>query len=268
MLSMRKLLIPLLITGLLGSGCTVSESLSTRPSPVSEIPIASTTPVLPTQAEPTNQAALPNPASVYCEQQGGKIEIRTDSDGGQYGVCLFQDGSECDEWAYFRGECEAGEPATTIVPEEPLTNVYANDSYGFSISLPDPWTIEEHPDYLIISKPGYRLFLGFQGAEEEPKPFRTGMPEGNFVDGGSATLLGQPIPMQILVFDGKNKVVSYGGRIKAGNLILVMYLDGVESTDINYQDINIPPEIIAEVNQIIASLALKSGEQPKLEFNP
>jgi putative hemolysin len=50
-------------------------------------------------------AELPNPASVYCEEQGYRVEIRTDDEGNQYGVCVFPDGSECDEWAFFRGEC-------------------------------------------------------------------------------------------------------------------------------------------------------------------
>jgi hypothetical protein len=48
---------------------------------------------------------MPNPASVYCEQNGNKLEIQTASDGSQSGVCVFPDGSTCDEWAYFRGEC-------------------------------------------------------------------------------------------------------------------------------------------------------------------
>ena len=52
---------------------------------------------------------LANPASVYCEEQGGTIDMRTDASGGQYGVCQFDDGSECEDWAYFRGECEPGE---------------------------------------------------------------------------------------------------------------------------------------------------------------
>jgi putative hemolysin len=50
-------------------------------------------------------AGLPNPASVYCEEQGYRVEIRTDDEGNQYGACVFPDGSECDEWAFFRGEC-------------------------------------------------------------------------------------------------------------------------------------------------------------------
>ena len=52
-------------------------------------------------------AGLANPASVYCGEQGGKLEIR-DNELGQYGVCIFSDGSECEEWAYFRGDCEPG----------------------------------------------------------------------------------------------------------------------------------------------------------------
>jgi putative hemolysin len=53
-------------------------------------------------------ASLPNPAAVYCEEQGGRVELRTAADGGQYGVCIFADGSECDEWAFYREECGPG----------------------------------------------------------------------------------------------------------------------------------------------------------------
>lgn len=50
-------------------------------------------------------AGLPNPASVHCQEQGYLLDIRTDEEGNQHGVCFFPDGSECDEWAFFRGEC-------------------------------------------------------------------------------------------------------------------------------------------------------------------
>jgi putative hemolysin len=50
-------------------------------------------------------AALPNPASAYCEDYGGKLEIRTTADGSQQGACIFPDGSVCDEWAFYRREC-------------------------------------------------------------------------------------------------------------------------------------------------------------------
>lgn len=66
-------------------------------SSVNETPISS------------NDIELPNPASVYCLKQGGKLEIRKDKDEGEYGVCVFSDGTECDEWAFFKGECKKKE---------------------------------------------------------------------------------------------------------------------------------------------------------------
>lgn len=53
----------------------------------------------------TGNASIANPASVYCQDNGGQVVIRTDAGGNQYGICVFPNGTECDEWAYFRGEC-------------------------------------------------------------------------------------------------------------------------------------------------------------------
>lgn len=230
------------------------------------------TPPAPTQPV-QDQLALPNPASVFCEEQGGRLEIRADADGNQSGVCLFQDGSECDEWAYFRGECQPGQSGSSDVPApEPR---YVNDVYGFSFDPPLNWSVEEKRvssdedmgEYLSLNRPGYSMFVGYQWANEAFKPFRTGMPQGDFVDSGSASLLGQAVPKRNLVWEGKNKVIDYGGRIKVGDLILVFYLDG-EPGAVSYDAIDIPPEVIAEADQIIASFALTSGETPQLEFNP
>jgi putative hemolysin len=65
---------------------------------------------------PTPGAGMPNPASVFCEDHGGKLDIRTDASGGQAGVCIFPDGSECDEWAYYHGECAPSDGTATEVP--------------------------------------------------------------------------------------------------------------------------------------------------------
>lgn len=61
---------------------------------------------------------LPNPVSVFCEENGGKIEIREDKQGNQQGICVFPNGNECDEWAYYRGECS---PDSQQVPEDGQT---------------------------------------------------------------------------------------------------------------------------------------------------
>ena len=53
--------------------------------------------------------SMPNPAAAYCQKQGGALEIRDDPRpfGGQYGVCVLPNGTECDEWAFYRGGCES-----------------------------------------------------------------------------------------------------------------------------------------------------------------
>jgi putative hemolysin len=52
---------------------------------------------IPKQISLTPESNMPNPASVYCEQNGGKLDLRQDASGGVTGVCVFPDGSECDE---------------------------------------------------------------------------------------------------------------------------------------------------------------------------
>lgn len=47
---------------------------------------------------------LGNPASIHCEQLGYRLEIRS-SDHGDTGVCVFPDGTECEEWSFFYGTC-------------------------------------------------------------------------------------------------------------------------------------------------------------------
>lgn len=53
---------------------------------------------------------IANPASKNCIDKGGSLEIITAADGSQSGLCTLKDGTKCDEWAYFRGEC----PSTQI----------------------------------------------------------------------------------------------------------------------------------------------------------
>ncbi|MDD1645562.1 MAG: DUF333 domain-containing protein [Methanomicrobiales archaeon] len=52
-------------------------------------------------------AGMANPAAVYCEEDNLTYEIRTNPDGSQSGVCILSDGTECDGWAYYRGDCPA-----------------------------------------------------------------------------------------------------------------------------------------------------------------
>jgi putative hemolysin len=95
------------------------------------------------------QAGIPNPASIYCTEQGNKLEIRTADDGSQSGVCIFPDGSTCDEWAYYRGECG------TVTP---VVSVEATASPGNEPgSFVSPGTAEEIANWwgvIISTEPG------------------------------------------------------------------------------------------------------------------
>lgn len=52
--------------------------------------------------ELTPRIGMPNPASVYCVEKGGKLSIKKDADGGERGICTLSNGQEVDEWDYFR----------------------------------------------------------------------------------------------------------------------------------------------------------------------
>ena len=86
---------------------------------------------------------MPNPASVYCEEQGYKLEIVTATDGSQSGLCIFPDGNSCDEWAYFRGECGLSDSTSQSV--EKTTDgweTYRDRVLAFSFQYPADATIQ------------------------------------------------------------------------------------------------------------------------------
>ncbi len=65
----------------------------------------------------------PNPASQYCVEQGGKLEIRNEANG-QVGYCHLPNGQVVEEWKLFRdnqANCVA-EEAQKLVGQSGLTN--------------------------------------------------------------------------------------------------------------------------------------------------
>jgi putative hemolysin len=103
--------------------------------------------------DPTPALGMPNPASVHCEENGGRVEAREGA-GGSAGVCVFADGSECDEWAFFRGECgpagtpgamppldgQGPSPEAALAPDGCL--LYQDAALGYSFHYPADATIE------------------------------------------------------------------------------------------------------------------------------
>lgn len=63
--------------------------------------------------EASQAPRLANPASQNCIKQGGTVSIMTRGDGGEFGLCNFEDNMSCEEWALLRGECPVGGVKTT-----------------------------------------------------------------------------------------------------------------------------------------------------------
>lgn len=194
-------------------------------------PQAQTVPIPTTATRPK----LPNPASVFCEQQGNKAEIRTAADGSQSGVCIFLDRSECDEWAYFRGECgpasqssptstpmvdTAPPPTARIEIPTPLSIdpgdyagwwTYTHAVYKFSILIPEDWIVDETTTFdplmnghLLTLHPQYdfekeSIRMTFRRVGEEDRLWPTGVGQGEFVPQGTLEVAGQAAQRVLLV---------------------------------------------------------------------
>jgi len=79
-------------------------------------------------------AEIANPASVYCEENGGTLNL-------EEGLCMFEDGSYCEEWSYYRGECQPGEIIYNTVEEETIEMPVAN--YDVDYGTSDVYTAED-----------------------------------------------------------------------------------------------------------------------------
>ena len=232
------------------------------------------------------ETGMPNPASVFCAEQGGTTDIRTGDDGSQAGFCVFADGSECDEWALFRGECaptEAGPSADQETGDTPgATTIYLpgvtvlqafdyadwqaykNMAYGFGFRFPPDWHIEEvtNPDDTMTghrvtltspSEPLAALHIAFKSVAEDRQITPTGIGAGEIVDRGSLPFLGQDLERKALVGEGKDLGVLYGGtgEVTRGELVFWM---GVNYAGNPMTDPGLSPEIQTLADQVIISL--------------
>ncbi len=103
---MRQKTIILLLSLCLLVGCAGT------PTPV---PLIVTT--VPQEPMSTAISGLANPAATFCEAQGGQSDIRRENEG-EVGYCVFPGGGECEEWAFYRGECTPPKPVCLDLVDE------------------------------------------------------------------------------------------------------------------------------------------------------
>ena len=107
---MRNLLLVMIVV--FGILLTTACGAEPAPAPTKALPDIAPTPVPATAATEgplESPLDMPNPASKFCRDQGYQLEMRTDA-SGTTGYCVFPDGRECEEWAFFRDECAPGTP--------------------------------------------------------------------------------------------------------------------------------------------------------------
>jgi len=130
---------------------------------------------------------------------------------------------------------------------------YTNEEYGFYLN-PGGWSYDaSHPNTLILTKAEYKLVICYEKQGEEVI-CRTGVPAGDWANGGFFVLAGKNFRKDLLVLQNKIKLASYGaGPIKVDGLTLEIWLDG---TNPNYDQIDIQKSILDEVDQILSSFSL------------
>ena len=176
------------------------------------------------ESTPVANVDLANPASVYCEDNGGTLELRSDNEGNVNGVCIFADGSECDEWAFFRGECgPGGADAPAAATQAETTGVsptafptlmpidaaayeswwtYTHPDYGFSLLLPEDWVVEEVTvgdpllnGHLLNLHPRVdetlNIRLTFRHPDEDVLLWPTGVGAGELIEQGTLPVAGE-----------------------------------------------------------------------------
>ena len=86
-----KILVLILLIFTMTSACNIFRGKAT---PVIDEEIGDADPFI----------GVPNPASFYCQEMGYTLDLR-DTDEGTEGICIFPDGSECEEWEFLSGGC-------------------------------------------------------------------------------------------------------------------------------------------------------------------
>lgn len=208
------------ICALIMSACATKEAAPTpTPTPTAD-----------------DSTLIANPASVYCVEKGYVSQIHTGSDGSQYGVCVFPDGSECDEWAFFRGECGPG-----VIPTDTPVTTAGNSipEIGLSFDLPPNWERRGN-DWAWVPPSDSTGYVGVAWREvqagQEPETIlpenalMLGRTEGPQYPWGTAATY----KLQVMVPGGQGQVqaVQTHVLVRVGQLLCDFYASGATEDEL------------------------------------
>jgi hypothetical protein len=144
----------------------------------------------------------------------------------------------------------------------PVRSIYSNKTYGFSFEYPTSWTLTEGDHGVVLSRGKNLLTIHFRSSDEsdlDPSFGRTGIGAGDLIYAGKLNFLGQVIPIEALQYNRKSKAAFYNGTslIESGDLLFTIALEDLES---EYEEVNLPGEIISEANSIVESFRRRGAE--------
>ena len=117
------------------------------------------------------ESQLPNPAAVYCEEQGGSLTSLM-FEKGVRGYCVFEDGSECGQWDFYYGDCDKGQLKKEILKE------------GTGMPADEESTVVVH--YVGTLEDGTK----FDSSIDKGQPFSFILGEGDVIAGWEQGVLG------------------------------------------------------------------------------
>lgn len=158
--------------------------------------------------------------------------------------------------------------AATVPPGDPSGELltYTNSEYGFTLNYPSTWTADEvNGDEFVgpgsrsvqFSRDTVKLVIGYRGAGEGAAIGGSGAPAGEPEIRGSVHVVGQDVDRHVIVFEGKEKVVTYGQPetpISAGGLEFAPRLD--DFAQVAFEDVELSQSVQDDADMILNSLAL------------
>ncbi len=82
----------------------------------------------------------PSPVDIFCQEHGGRVEMRQYPDLSWYGVCIFEDDSECEATDFYNGSCLPGQqteahpiPSDTLITLERTVCLTPCPEYRLSV---------------------------------------------------------------------------------------------------------------------------------------
>jgi len=162
--------------------------------------------------------------------------------------------------------------ATATAVSTPVVQSYANDEYGFTFSYPETWTLTEEPQRIMLNHGTIRLSIAYGWAANpgfRPMSGRTGLPAGDLLYSDKILFLGQTVPVHVLAYERKDKMLLYGdsGLIEAGNLVFSIWLEDPEGA--NYEALDLPGTVKDEAKEILESFArIEATDSPPDPTHP